>query len=151
MNWNTTWISALGIGTTVCMLTLAHGFPGVIAGGLLVVFWFAGPTLYAVGYGQIAISALFSLDGLLSQLVLAELGLLYALLVPSVVLDHSSKRMITALIGMILLIGGILLGVTSEIGEGEIGIVLLCVLGIIAYSMHRYERVVVGAVEGAHE
>ncbi|WP_266081697.1 hypothetical protein [Haladaptatus caseinilyticus] len=123
----------------------------MIAGGLLVVFWFVGPPLYAVGYGQVAIGALFSLDGFLTQIAIAEIGLLYALLTPSLTLDHPTKRLVAAVAGMGVLIGGILVGISWHIEEGNIGIVLLGVLGIIAYSMHRYERVAVGAIGGSHE
>lgn len=153
MNVNRTsaWIEASGVGITVLILAIARGFPGIVAGGLLVLFWYTCPSLYTVGYGQIALGALLIPTGTIVQIIIGEFGLLLVLLTPGLRLDQPLARMLTTLGSSILLVGGVLAGVSLDVNHSQIGIILISVLGIVTYGMHRYERVAVGAVEGSHE
>jgi hypothetical protein len=145
------WIEASGVGITVLILAIAQGFPGIVAGGLLVLFWYTCPSLYTVGYGQIALGALLIPAGTTVQIVIAEIGLLLVLLTPGLRLDQPLARTLTTLGSVVLLVGGVLAGISLDVNHSQTGIILISVLGIVTYGMHRYERVAVGAIEESHE
>ncbi len=153
MNLNRTsaWIEAGGVVVTVLILAIAQGFPGIVAGGLLLLFWYTCPSLYTVGYGQIALGALLFPSGTIIQLVIAEIGLLLVLIAPGLRLDQPLARTLTILGSVIILVSGILAGLSLDVNHSQIGIILICVLGIVTYGMHRYERVAMGVVGESHE
>lgn len=105
----------------------------------------SGPMAFAVG--QIVLMALYPAEGPTSHLVLGEVGLLCFLL--STALDHDgSIRMVMATLVAGGVVGGCAwlgLRTTDTVWIG--GGMVIAATAVIAYGLHRYERVSLQLVE----
>lgn len=137
------------IGTLVATIAV-----GIVVGplGALVAIGVGGAqylvsTTAAFATGQIVLAALFPSGGSLVALVLAEVGLL-CVLCSTAVEHHAPVRSIGA-----ALVAGVTIGgsgwlayrssATVWIGAG----VIVATTALVAYGLHRYERVQLGLVE----
>ncbi|WP_435156606.1 hypothetical protein [Haladaptatus sp. DFWS20] len=146
-----TWLDGAGALLVAFICTIATGGPGFVAGGVLFAAWYALPTLYTAAFGQILVVALFA-DGVGAvYLIPLELGLLAVLVGPLLRADRPRWRvLVTSLVAVGFGVG--VLGSHRWSGEYWLTIgVALTAVAVVAYGMHRYERVALGLVKDTHE
>ncbi|WP_255196482.1 hypothetical protein [Halorarius litoreus] len=140
-----TALGAVGLLATVAALAVVAGPLGAVVGvGLALVGLFA-PPVAVFGLGQAALLALLPSPTPL-QLALVEGALFLVLVGPA---TKSATGRLVAL-GALLFAG---LGTSvwygaQTFGIQAAGIALLLGVGVVAYVLHRYERVVVGLAGG---
>jgi len=114
--------------------------------GLLIVIGVGGaryllstPTAFAIG--QLLLVVLYPGSGPLSLLVLAELGLVCLLLSTEGAHRVSSRAVVATLVFGAVIGGGTWLGVQTTDTVWVGGTVVIVLSAVLAYALHRYERV----------
>lgn len=140
-----TALDAVGLLATAAVLTVVAGPLGAAAGVALALVGLLAPPSAVFGLGQAALLALLPSPTPL-QLVLVEGALFLVLVGPA-----ATATMIRGLTLSALLFAA--LGTTTwfaaqTFGLRATGIALLLGVGLVAYVLHRYERVAVGLAGG---
>lgn len=127
-------------------LLFVLGGPVGIAGGFaLVAVWYALSSIHAFAVGQFAIVALAG-DWPLSYTAGAELAV-FAVLLASDVTTVRGRRLAAHTVVGTAALAGVAASVHAVWTETWATAVVVCtVLALVAYGLHRYERVATGAV-----
>ena len=146
--------SPVGRALAVLGTLVATAAVGVVVGplGVLVAvgvgiarYLAAATTAFAAG--QIVLVALYPTEGPLALLVLAEIGLSCVLLAPVVDHDEPGRATVATLVAGVALGGTAWVALRSTEGVWAGASMLVVGTAIVAYGLHRYERVRLGLVE----
>ena len=146
--------SPVGRALAVLGTLVATAAVGVVVGplGVLVAvgvgfarYLAAATTAFAAG--QIVLVALYPTEGPLALLVLAEIGLSCVLLAPVVDHDEPGRATVATLVAGVALGGTAWAALRSTEGVWAGASVLVVGTAVVAYGLHRYERVRLGLVE----
>jgi hypothetical protein len=127
-------------------IALFGGLWGVAAGVLLVGAWALGGHVYAFALGQVLIVAIWS-DPTLLRVTVAQAGLFGLLVAPGLgdVPTRTVGAFVVASAGLI----GVVAGVRDVTGHFWVAMVALgATVAICGYTLHRYQLVTLGLVEG---
>ncbi|MCU4743607.1 hypothetical protein OB955_19530 [Halobacteria archaeon AArc-m2/3/4] len=127
------------LGALVVVLGVFAGIPGIVGGILVAAFWYAFGVPFALAGGHAVL--VFVFPGAIDLTTLVVVEVVFAALLLSSVLESPDPPQFGALTvgilaGLVLLVGGTVVFFPVWVGA----IVLLAVVAVLGYGIHRYER-----------
>jgi len=144
-NQHRTWLGMGGILVVGSTLTLWHGIPGLLAAVVVALSWYVLPAVYAFTIGQFAFVAVVPESGQrILQTMLVEAGLIGILIEP-VMNEHPRLAVLTGVgitvsVSLFWAVAEWLQPLWKTVGVLTVGLTLL------AYGLHRYERLELGVI-----
>jgi hypothetical protein len=134
----------VGIGSILCVtfiFAVFRGIAGVIAGIVLLIFWYALTPIHAFAFGQVALAGFFSHTVSSLQFIFIELCLLCLLLDSAFDFDRwLSHAALTS--GCFFALGLFVWGYYRFSGDLLVTFLLLSgVVALLAYGLHRYDKI----------
>lgn len=143
------WLGGLGIFGVTAVLVVFAGPVGLAIGAGLIAVRYWSSSIVAFVVGHIVLLLVPQLTELAFPLVAVEAGLA-CLLVESVSRTGETWRTAIVMLGSFALLAGfVAAGWTSFEASWGVGLLLGVVVGVVAYGLHRYERLTLSLTEAA--
>lgn len=137
----------VGVLFVLVAFELVAGLTGALMGAIVAVAWYLLPSPYAVAIGMVGFAALLPSPPAPITVIVGAGGFLLILIDPGRHTDHVFP-FVASLLVVAVLFGGSAGMVGLWLEPWIVGLLVIGLLGMVAYTLHRYERVVLGIGEG---